>query len=83
MEVLKKNLAILSELGSKKVSNSAAEILNQFENMSLDAEEFKKIQFNFFSGFDSLIQKIQSFGLVKKFTSKNSRLLFKKICFDK
>ncbi len=71
LEVLKKNLAILSELGSKKVSNSAAEILNQFENMSLDAKEFKKIQFNFFSGFDSLIKKIESFGYVDESLNQN------------
>ena len=39
--------------------------------MTLDDEKIKKIQFNFFSGFDSLIQKIQNFGLVNENLHQN------------
>ena len=66
IEILRKNLITLSKVGSEKVSNISNDILQQFEKMSLNDEQIKKIQFNFFSGFDSLIQKIQSFGLVNK-----------------
>ena len=66
IEILRKNLTTLSKVGSEKVSNLSNDILQQFEKMSLDDDQIKKIQFNFFSGFDSLIQKIQSFGLVSK-----------------
>ena len=66
IEILKKNLVSLSEVGSKKVSNLANDILKQFEGLVLDDENVKKIQFNFFSGFDSLMKKIQSFGLINE-----------------
>ena len=66
IEILRKNLTTLSKVGSEKVSNISNDILQQFEKISLDDDQIKKIQFNFFSGFDSLIQKIQSFGLVSK-----------------
>ena len=66
IEVLRKNLITLSMVGSEKVSNLSNDILQQFEEIPLNDEEIKKIQFNFFSGFDSLIQKIQSFGLVNE-----------------
>ena len=64
IEILRENLVILSRVGSKEISDLSNEILKQFENISFNDEKFKKIQFNFFSGFDSLIQKIQNFGLV-------------------
>ena len=66
IEILKKNLLSLSNIGSKKVSNLSNEILKQFNDIPLDSEKIKKIQFNFFSGFDSLIKKIQSFGLINE-----------------
>ena len=66
IEILRKNLTTLSRVGSEKVSYLSNDILQQFEKMSLNDEQIKKIQFNFFSGFDSLIQKIQSFGLVNE-----------------
>ena len=65
-EILKKNLVSLSKIGSKKVSNPANDILKQLEVMPLDAENVKKIQFNFFSGFDLLMEKIQNFGLINE-----------------
>ena len=65
-EILKKNLVSLSKIGSKKVSNPANDILKQLEVMPLDVENVKKIQFNFFSGFDLLMEKIQNFGLINE-----------------
>ena len=65
-EILKRNLVSLSKIGSKKVSNPANDILKQLEVMPLDAENVKKIQFNFFSGFDLLMEKIQNFGLINE-----------------
>ena len=66
IEILKKNLVSLSKNGSKKVSNLANEITKELESLTLDAEKIKQIQFNFFSGFDSLMKKIQSFGFVNE-----------------
>ena len=66
IEIFKKNLVSLSKIGSKKSVNLANEILNTLEVMSLDVEKVKKIQFNFFSGFDILMKKIQSFGLINE-----------------
>ena len=71
IEIFIKNLTTLSKVGSEKVSNLSNNILQQFENMTLDDEKIKKIQFNFFSGFDSLIQKIQNFGLVNENLHQN------------
>ena len=56
----------LSKIASKKVSNPANDILKQLEVMPLDVENVKKIQFNFFSGFDFLMEKIQNFGLINE-----------------
>ena len=64
IEIFIKNLTTLSKVGSEKVSNLSNNILQQFEDVKLSDEKIKNIQFNFFSGFDSLIQKIQNFGLV-------------------
>ena len=71
IEIFKKNLTTLSKVGSEKVSNLSNNILQQFEGVTLDDEKIKKIQFNFFSGFDSLIQKIQNFGLVNENLHQN------------
>jgi hypothetical protein len=71
IEIFKKNLTTLSKVGSEKVSNLSNNILQQLERMTLDDEKIKKIQFNFFSGFDSLIQKIQNFGLVNENLHQN------------
>ena len=71
IEIFKKNLTTLSKVGSEKVSNLSNNILQQLEGMTLDDEKIKKIQFNFFSGFDSLIQKIQNFGLVNENLHQN------------
>ena len=71
IEIFKKNLTTLSKVGSEKVSNLSNNILQQLESMTLDDEKIKKIQFNFFSGFDSLIQKIQNFGLVNENLHQN------------
>ena len=65
-EIFKKNLVSLSKIGSKKVSNLSNEILKQLEILPLDVEKVKKIQFNFFSGFDFLMKKILSFGLINE-----------------
>ena len=65
-EIFKKNLVSLSKIGSKKVSNLSNEILKQLEILPLDGEKVKKIQFNFFSGFDFLMKKILSFGLINE-----------------
>ncbi len=66
IEILKKNLVNLSMTGSKKVSNLSEKILKQLNQITLNNENVKKIQFNFFTDFDSLIKKIQSFGLIKE-----------------
>ena len=71
IEIFIKNLTTLSKVGSEKVSNLSNNILQQLEDMTLDDEKIKKIQFNFFSGFDSLIQKIQNFGLVNENLHQN------------
>ena len=71
IEIFKKNLTTLSKVGSEKVSNLSKNILQQLGGITLDDEKIKKIQFNFFSGFDSLIQKIQNFGLVNENLHQN------------
>ena len=71
IEIFIKNLTTLSKVGSEKVSNLSSNILQQLEDITLDDEKIKKIQFNFFSGFDSLIQKIQNFGLVNENLHQN------------
>ena len=71
IEIFKKNLTTLSIVGSEKVSNLSNNILQQLGSMALDDEKIKKIQFNFFFGFDSLIQKIQNFGLVNENLHQN------------
>ena len=71
IEIFIKNLTTLSKVGSEKVSNLSNNILQQFEDVELSDEKIKKIQFNFFSGFDSLIQKIQNFGLVNENLHQN------------
>ena len=71
IEIFIKNLITLSKVGSEKVSNLSNNILQQLEDMALNDEKIKNIQFNFFSGFDSLIQKIQNFGLVNENLHQN------------
>ena len=71
IEIFIKNLTTLSKVGSEKVSNLSNNILQQFEDVKLSDEKIKNIQFNFFSGFDSLIQKIQNFGLVNENLHQN------------
>ena len=71
IEIFIKNLTTLSKVGTEKVSNLSNNILQQLEDVTLDDEKIKKIQFNFFSGFDSLIQKIQNFGLVNENLHQN------------
>ena len=71
IEIFIKNLTTLSKVGSEKVSNLSNNILQQLEDMALNDEKIKNIQFNFFSGFDSLIQKIQNFGLVNENLHQN------------
>ena len=71
IEIFIKNLTTLSKVGSEKVSNLSSNILQQLGDITLDDEKIKKIQFNFFSGFDSLIQKIQNFGLVNENLHQN------------
>ena len=71
IEIFIKNLTTLSKVGSEKVSNLSNNILQQFEDIKLSDEKIKNIQFNFFSGFDSLIQKIQNFGLVNENLHQN------------
>ncbi len=64
--ILKKNLVDLSMTGSKEVSELSSKILKQLNQITLNNQNVKKIQSNLFTDFDSLMKKIQSFGLIKE-----------------